>query len=462
MASLTSALPTLPSDSSASDSSASASLSPVTVFSDEQTVGMKWFTEGKNVFLTGPGGTGKSMLIQKMKDYAKNTKRSCSVCALTGCAAVLLDCKATTIHAWSGIGTMNGLDEDVIRRVTKKQTTKENWKVDVLIVDEVSMMSKRMFELLNKIGQLIRKNKKPFGGIQVVFVGDFFQLPPIEKDGFCFESEQWFEVFPKEQHVELKTFFRQADPVYIDILMKVRRGSLDKASIAILEKYVARDREQPITKIVPTRKHADFINQSMFDKITDPTNTFDALIHKTVTIQLNDGKSLDPFVIQRCNALSEQEKDREIDTLLKNHNMSPKIELKVGTQVMCTRNINMETNIINGSQGIIVEFLKNRPVVLFSNGRRMIMERVVVQSEVYPTLAIEQYPLSWAWAMTIHKIQGCSLSQAQIDIGNSIFEYGQTYVALSRVRTMDGLYLMNFQPNRIKSNPKVIAFYDSL
>jgi ATP-dependent DNA helicase PIF1 len=92
----------------------------------------------------------------------------------------------------------------------------------------------------------------------------------------------------------------------------------------------------------------------------------------------------------------------------------------------------------------------------------MMMERVLVQSDQYPTLAVEQYPLSWAWALTIHKIQGCSLTHAQIDIGNSIFEYGQTYVALSRVRTMDGLYLMNFQPNRIKSNPKVIAFYDSL
>ena len=446
-------------DSMASIESA---LPPLTVFSEEQTVAMELYAKGKNIFLTGPGGTGKSLLIQKMKEYAKNTHKSCSVCALTGCAAVLLDCKATTIHAWSGIGTMNGLDEDVIRRVTKKQNTKDNWRVDVLIVDEVSMMSRRMFELLNKIGQLIRKNKKPFGGIQLIFVGDFFQLPPIEKDGFCFESEQWFEVFPKDQHVELKTFFRQVDPVYIDILMKIRKGSLDKASIAILEKYVARDRDQPITKIVPTRKHADFINQSMFDKITDPATRFDALIHKTVTIHLNDGKDLDPFVIQRCNALSEQEKDREIDTLLKNHNMAPSIELKVGAQVMCTRNINIESNIINGSQGVVVEFLKNRPVVLFANGRRMIMERVLVQSETFPTLAIEQYPLSWAWALTIHKIQGCSLTHAQIDIGNSIFEYGQTYVALSRVRSMDGLYLMNFQPNRIKSNPKVVAFYDSL
>jgi ATP-dependent DNA helicase PIF1 len=323
-------------------------------------------------------------------------------------------------------------------------------------------MPKRMFELLNVLGQRIRNNKSPFGGIQLVFVGDFFQLPPIEKDGFCFESDQWFEVFPKPQHMELKTFFRQVDPVYIDILMKVRKGSLDKASIALLEKYVARDREQPITKIVPTRKQADFINQTMFDKIKEPACTFDALVHKNVTISMNDGKSLDIRLLQRGDALSEQEKDREIENLLKHHNLCPSFQLKVGTHVMCIRNISLETNIVNGSQGVITEFVKDRPVVLFANGRRMTMERVVVQSEVYPTLAVEQYPLSLAWAVTIHKIQGSSLNQAQIDIGNAIFEYGQTYVALSRVKTMDGLYLMNFQPNRIKSNPKVLAFYNSL
>lgn len=433
------------------------------ICSDEQNQAFDLYCKGKNIFLTGPGGTGKSFLIHKMIEHAKSVNKTCQVCALTGCAAVLLECKAMTIHSWSGIGTMNGLDEDVIRRVIKKKQTKDCWKgTDILIIDEVSMMAKRMFELLNHLGQRIRNNKSSFGGIQVVFVGDFFQLPPIEKDGFCFESEEWFEVFPKSQHVELKTFFRQVDPVYIDILMKVRKGSLDKASISILEKYVARDRDQPITKIVPTRKQADFINQSMFDQIKESSHTFDAVIHKNITANLNDGKSLDITILQRGDALSEQEKDREIENLLKSHNLCSSFQLKVGSQVMCIRNISVETNIFNGSQGIITEFVKDRPVVLFANGRRMMMERVVVQSDIFPTLAVEQYPLTLAWALTIHKIQGSSLNQAQIDIGNSIFEYGQTYVALSRVKTMDGLYLMNFQPNRIKSNPKVIAFYDSL
>jgi ATP-dependent DNA helicase PIF1 len=206
-------------------------------FSPEQTNAFDLYQQGKNIFLTGPGGTGKSFLIKAMVEEAKTTGKACHVCALTGCAAVLLDCKATTIHSWSGIGMMNSDDDTIVRRISQKKELKGHWKgIDVLIVDEVSMMSKRMFELLNKIAKRIRGKDTPFGGIQVIFVGDFFQLPPIEKDGFCFESDHWFEVFPKDQHLELKTFFRQSDPVYIDILMKVRKGKLDKESIEMLEK----------------------------------------------------------------------------------------------------------------------------------------------------------------------------------------------------------------------------------
>jgi len=432
-------------------------------FSPEQTNAFDLYNEGKNIFLTGPGGTGKSFLIKKMVEDAKTKGKTHHVCALTGCAAVLLDCKATTIHSWSGIGMMNSDDDTIIRRISQKKELKSHWKTtEILIVDEVSMMSKRMFELLNKIAKRIRGKDTPFGGMQVVFVGDFFQLPPIEKDGFCFESDAWFEVFPKEQHLELKTFFRQSDPVYIDILMKVRKGQLDKESIAMLEKYVARDRDQPITKVVPLRKHADFINQSMFDKLTESSHDFKADIRKDITVYVKDGKTIDSKLISSCNGLSEQDKDRELDSLMKNHNLCPCLSLKKGTQVMCTRNIDLDHQICNGSQGIVVDIVKDRPVVLFSNGYRMMMEKTLFQSEIYPTLGIGQYPLSLAWAVTIHKIQGCSLTHAQIDIGESIFEYGQTYVALSRVKTMDGLYLMNFQPKRIKSHPKVIAFYESL
>ncbi len=432
-------------------------------FSNEQSIAFDLYAKGKNVFLTGPGGTGKSFLIQKMIDHSKTTGKTCVVCALTGCAAILLECNATTIHSWSGIGMMNGEDDVILRRVSQKKDLKSHWKAtDILIIDEVSMMSKRMFELLNQIAKKIRNNSKPFGGMQVVFVGDFFQLPPVEKDGFCFESDQWFEVFPKEQHLELKTFFRQSDPLYIDILMKIRKGNLDPESIAHLEKYVARDRDQPITKIVPTRKQADFINQDMFGRVKEPAHTFEAMLHTDLTLYLKDGRNIEPSVLSTCHAIGTQEKERELDSLIKNNNIQQTLLLKKGTQVMCMRNIDLLRGVCNGSQGTVVDLIKGRPIVLFSNGTKMTMEHHIYQSETYPTLAVCQFPLCLAWAVTIHKIQGSSLTHAQIDIGNSIFEYGQTYVALSRVRTMEGLYLMNFQPKRIKSHPKVIEFYESL
>ncbi len=432
-------------------------------FSPEQTNAFELFLQGKNIFLTGPGGTGKSFLIQAMVAECARARRSCQVCALTGCAAVLLECNASTIHSWSGIGTMNSTEENILRKIQKNKDLKGQWKsTEVLIVDEVSMMSRRMFELLYFLAQRIRLDKRAFGGLQVVFVGDFFQLPPIDKDGFCFESDQWFEVFPREQHLELTTFFRQSDPVYIDILMKIRKGKLDKPSIALLDQYVARDRDKPITKIVPTRKQADYINQSTYEKLTGEEACLGATLRKDLTHYLKDGKAIESSLLATCKELTEKEKTYELENLMKNNHVCPILRLKKGTQVMCLRNIDVANQVCNGSQGVVEEFVKDRPVILFSNGKRMIMEKVWFQSDAYPTLALAQYPLCMAWAVTIHKIQGSSLTHAQIDVGNSIFEYGQTYVALSRIKTMDGLYLMNFQPNRIKSNPKVVAFYESI
>lgn len=423
-------------------------------FSNDQMAAFDLYRQGKNVFLTGPGGSGKSFLIQKMVDHSKSISKSCQVCALTGCAAVLLDC-AKTIHSWSGIYMMNTTDEVLLRRILNTKTLKQNWKTDVLIVDEVSMMSKRMFELLNLIGQKMRGNKQPFGGIQVVFVGDFFQLPPIEKDGFCFESKQWFQVFAKPHHIELTTFFRQADPLYIDILMQVRKGKLSPESIQVLETYV-REATHPITKVVPLRKQADFINQTMFDQLKTPICEFESIIRSDMTTY-PDGTKID-----RVLTLTPQVIAQEVEKLVKHHHLCKTLLLKKGAHVMCTRNIDLDHQICNGTQGVVVDIINERPVVLFSNGYTKLMDHCYFHSDSYPTIAIAQYPLVLAWAVTIHKIQGCTLSQAQIDIGTSIFEFGQTYVALSRVKTMEGLYLLNFHPERIKSNPKVVEFYDSL
>lgn len=204
-------------------------------------------------------GSGKSFLIKKMLEVSIALKKRVNVCALTGCAALLLDCHAKTIHSWSGINYVSptNTDDSIIRRISSKKYIKTNWKeTDVLIVDEVSMLSGRVFTLLNSIGRTIRKSTKPFGGIQVIFIGDFFQLPPIgdAEDGqFCFESDDWLDVFPLENHIMLKTIFRQTDMEYVEILQEVRQGKLSKKSVETLNRYVGRDKDMStvITKIFP-------------------------------------------------------------------------------------------------------------------------------------------------------------------------------------------------------------------
>ncbi len=184
------------------------------ILSSEQESVIERFKSGENLFISGPGGTGKTMLIKRL---VESTDKNIQVCALTGCAAILLQSNAKTIHSWSGIKLAKGdLDKIVKNVVTNKYKCRDWKKTDVLIIDEVSMMSKRIFDLLNRIGKSVKKNHNPFGNMQIVFVGDFYQLPPIynddeDSDKFCFESDDWFKTFPKENHVVLTNIYRQTE-----------------------------------------------------------------------------------------------------------------------------------------------------------------------------------------------------------------------------------------------------------
>ena len=194
----------------------------------EQQLAFDEFNSGNNVFITGPGGSGKTELIRQ---FFKSSKQRIQVCALTGCAAILLECKAKTIHSWAGIGIANGTVEEVVAKCTSNRFKMSQWiKTDVLIIDEVSMMSQKIFDILNLIGKKMRKNDKPFGGIHLVFSGDFYQLPPIgsddESSAFCFESENWNSTF--NSIIKLKTIFRQTDQIYSTILNQIREGVLYK------------------------------------------------------------------------------------------------------------------------------------------------------------------------------------------------------------------------------------------
>jgi ATP-dependent DNA helicase PIF1 len=200
----------------------------------------------------------------------------------------------------------------------------------------------------------------------------------------------------------------------------------------------------------------------MFEKIDEPTTKCETVKYRNCTTYLETNKPIESAVIEACRALTKQELDAELEQLMANTPCIPDLELKRGASVMCTVNLDMEKGICNGSQGIITDFIGATPVVKFANGITMPIGYHSWQSEDFPVVAISGFPLQLSWALTIHKIQGATLGSAQIDIGNGVFEYGQTYVALSRIKSLDGLYLSGFNPNRIKANPKVREFYANI
>lgn len=445
--------------------------------SPEQKYALEKFKRGENLFITGAGGTGKTTLIKHLIEYADSVKKTIQVCALTGCAAVLLNCNARTIHSWSGIRLARGPKEKIIESVLKNKRQISNWKkVKILIIDEISMMSKKIFEILNDIGKMIRKSSQPFGGIQLIFTGDFFQLPPVgtmgepETEEFCFESVEWSRTFKSENHIELETIFRQTDKPYIEILSEIRRGKLSEKNIEVLKKYVKREYDQTQiiqpTKLFPIRAKVDYVNAMMFHKLDEDEYQFEYTIKTDCRMFIDSGKPFTMEQILKCDKMTNQEKDYEIENLANNTPCEKFLTLKKGASVLCTVNLDIENSICNGSQGVIldIEEMGNKTVirVKFSNGIVKTIEPYYWQSEEFPCIAIKQYPMILAWAMTIHKIQGATLDMAEIDIGQTIFEYGQTYVALSRIKSLDGLYLSAFHPDRIRTNPKVIEFYKTI
>jgi len=434
--------------------------------SKEQQISFDKYVKGHNIFITGPGGSGKSALIRKIKEHCK---KEIQVCALTGCAAVLLNCKAKTLHSWSGIGLGNGTIEQNIKKIQGSRYKKQIWQnTDILIVDEVSMLSLKLFDMLNEIGKATRKNPRPFGGIQLIFSGDFYQLPPVgNKDDldtqrFCFESDNWNTIFKQDCQIQLIKIFRQTDEVYSSILNQIREGKIKKKSNELLLQYVGREADENLvvepTKLFPTKNKVEYINNSKMCALD--TEETEYTVKHILDVEMTAEERRIRLQYTR------EDIQTELDYLTGNLICDKNIKIKVGAQVMCIINIQMpnEEMICNGSQGIVTRFCPttNLPFVKYNNGIEMVMSRHIWPSENIPGIGVSQVPLILAWALTIHKSQGATLDTAEIDVGSGIFECGQTYVALSRVKSLSGLYLTSFDAGKIKINKKVKEYYESL
>ena len=437
--------------------------------SKEQQIAFDKYIQGHNIFITGPGGSGKSALIRLINDHAYKHFKGIYVTAMTGCAAVLLNCKAKTLHSWAGIGLGNGTIEQLVTKIKKNKFAKALWKsTDILVVDEVSMLSLKLFNVLNAIGKAVRNNPNPFGGIQLVFSGDFFQLPPVgDKDEtdtqrFCFESDDWNAVFRPQCQIQLIKIFRQTDEIYSTILNQIREGKIRRKSNDLILQYVGRPFAANLvaepTKLFPTRVKVENINNTKMSALQSDEKEFKIKYLKDLEMTRAER-------VTRCD-YTDKDIQMELEFLANNLICEKEMKLKVGAQVMSIINIQSDRglDVCNGSQGIITGFcaVSGCPQVKFNNGIEMIMTRNIWQSDKIPGIGVSQVPLILAWALTIHKSQGATLDAAEIDVGSGIFECGQTYVALSRVKSLDGLYLTSFDASKIRINRKVKEFYDNL
>lgn len=394
------------------------------------------------------------------------------------------------MHSFAGIGLGKEPAEDLVKKIRRNAKAKQRWmRTKVLVIDEVSMVDGELFDKLEQIARTIRNNGRPFGGMQLVITGDFFQLPPVPDSGraarFAFDAGTWCTSI--EHTIGLHQVFRQKDPVFAGMLNEMREGRLTPASIAQFRKLdrplAATDENIEATELFPTRQEVDRANQIRMNQLQGQIYSFDAKDGGTVT-----------------------DKEKR-DKLLQSCMVGETIHLKKGAQVMLVKN--MDDTLVNGSLGKVTGFMTEPQFAYykeneeaFLNGNEASSDQAALAKikeatlglstqQLYPVVRFaiadgttrdllckredwkielpngevqasrSQIPLILAWALSIHKAQGQTLERVRVDLGK-VFEKGQAYVALSRATSMAGLQVMRFDPRKVLAHEKVRSFYAGL
>lgn len=401
---------------------------------------LTYVKDKKNIFLTGPGGCGKTTSISRLKKELPEI----IITSTTGVSAVAIN--GVTIHSFCGIGVIKTHDsfEDIMKRVKKSRYYRIIKDCTILVIDEISMMGAEYFDTMNDVFKVVRNCEKPFGGIQVILTGDFLQLPSIG-DKMCFKSEAWKEL--DLNVIYLQEVFRFTDKNYSDMLSRLRlgKGTFDDNK-KIYERF--------------------FAYKELENKIDDLSVKPSFLFGKRIDVYEKNIEELNKLPGNIIEIKSEDSvKDKQDLELLEN--VAPNIlNLKKGAQVMITINLDVDLGLVNGTRGIVHEILNDRIYLKLINNKfyeiirnEFIYEKPLTKSKIIR----KQFPLILAFSLSIHKIQGASLDSAVIDLGsNSIFEASQAYVALSRVRSFDGLYIMRFNPKTLFVNKDALEFYEAL
>jgi len=395
---------------------------------------------GANVFLTGPAGSGKTFLLNKYISYLKSKNISAAVTASTGIAATHIG--GITIHSWCGMGIAKQLSKAEFKTVLNKKYLKNRMlKTKVLIIDEISMLDADRLDLVNNICMSFKNNVAPFGGIQVIFCGDFFQLPPVngkeENNEYAFKSNVWNEsclkvCYLNEQH-------RHSDKKFIKVLNSIRNNKIDKDTLITLKSRL----NQPVCgNITPTKL---FTNNKDVNAIND---------FELAKIKQSEA-------VYQMRSSYKKRREQLVDFLMKNCMAPAKLVLKKGAVVMFVKNKFSESGFahyVNGTLGKIIGFSEfdNYPIVETNDDRQIIAypREWAVEEGNEVVAKISQVPLRLAWAITVHKSQGMSLDEMIVDLRDA-FDYGMGYVALSRVRSLSGMELLGLNKMSLQVNPEI-------
>ncbi len=423
-------------------------------FTNKQKYAFKRMLEGRNLFITGQAGVGKSFLInQFIKFFRENLEednKRIYVTSLTGISALIVG--GQTIHRYCGIGTGEKSIDELIKNIMRNPKTKQRYfNTKVLIIDEISMMGPDLFDKIDLIFRKIRRVDKPFGGIQIIVCGDLLQLPPVKADGFVFDAFNWEDCI--EEIIYLNEVMRQSEDVFVNVLNKIRVGDVDEEVQHVLEER----KNMEITDmngVLPSRL---FSKRQMVKKINDDE------LKKLI----DEGETTKVFNCEYEFSKTIIEENKEFMKALMNEHTDIDDEITLSTKCQVMLKVNMpDLKLANGSRGYILGFGPETgyPIVRFMDGRFMEIAPHAWKMEDGKDLVIKkQIPLQLAFAISIHKSQGSTLEYVILDIGNDVFEYGQTYVALSRVKSLDGLFIRgSVDYSKIRANPRVLAFYQGL
>lgn len=393
---------------------------------------LKYLLAGRNAFLTGPAGSGKTYLLNEFIDTLRRSGKKVAVTASTGIAATHLN--GTTIHSWSGIGIADSLSAYALDAIVQKQYLHTRFNsTDVLIIDEISMFDAARLDAVDTVLRAVRNTDVPFGGIQVVISGDFFQLPPITRGNvpvrYAFQAKVW-ERMSDLVICYLDFVYRQSDDPLLSVLQEIRQGDVSETTVDLLK-----DRLEAVMpdSLTPTRLYShnidvDAINLEELKKLTGEQRIF----HMTSTGKKDSVK------------------------LLKKYCMAPEeLSLKIGAAVMCIKN-NPKAGYINGTLGTVVEFGYESVVIQTADGKNVTVQpdNWAIEQDGKVLAQISQLPLRLAWAITVHKSQGMTLDEVEVDLSKS-FAPGMGYVALSRVRTLNGLFLRGINQRALQVDPRV-------